>query len=480
MPGETENQFCLTRARHNTCPRAKSSCPLSVSVDLKTLPFCILLSVGFWFAPFTTGFAQSYTFTTLAGARGSPGTADGTNSDARFNYPSGLAVDSVGNVFVADTSSHTIRKLTPVGDNWVVSTVAGLAGTPDSADGTNSDARFNRPMAVALDNAGNLYVADRYNHTIRRIAPVGADWVVTTVAGLAGARDHDDGTNNAARFYSPGGIAVDGAGNLYVADTLNFTVRKIAPVGTNWVVSTIAGVATNYGLADGVGSAARFDYPYGITVDGATNLYVADWGNNAIRKVRPIGASWVVSTPAGSLASTFGSADGTNNSALFYQPMGIAVDQRGALYVADQYNHMIRKITPAGSDWVVSTIGGLARQSGTTNGTGSAARFNKPWGVAVGSAGNLFVADYSNQTIREGVPSSDAPPWLAISSATNQLVLSWPLSSVGFTLETSSGPFPGSSWNSLTNGVTILGNSFVLTNDLVGPVVFYRLRKPLF
>ena len=140
-------------------------------------------------------------------------------------------MDSAGNVYVADADNDTIRKVTPVGTNWVVTTLAGLAGNAGSADGTNSAARFYYPYGVAVDSAGNVYVADTDNDTIRKVTPVGTNWVVTTLAGLAGNAGSADGTGSAARFYCPGGVAVDSAGNVYVADTHNDTIRKVTPVG---------------------------------------------------------------------------------------------------------------------------------------------------------------------------------------------------------------------------------------------------------
>src|SRR5438093_609526 len=174
-----------------------------------------------------------YTFTTLAG-QASIGSADGTGSAARFNGPYGVATDSSGNVYVADTGNCTIRKITPAG---VVTTLAGLAGFTGSADGTGSAARFNGPSSVATDSSDNVYVADTFNHTIRKITPAG---VVTTLAGLAGSFGSADGTGSAARFYYPGGVATDSSGNVYVADTFHITIRKVTPAG---VVTTLAGVA---------------------------------------------------------------------------------------------------------------------------------------------------------------------------------------------------------------------------------------------
>ena len=323
--------------------------------------------------------------TTLAGQTGNPGSADGTGGSARFFYPQSVAVDSAGNVYVADTANYTIRKIAPSG---VVSTLAGQAGSSGSADGTGSAARFSFPNGVAVDNVGNVYVADSQNYTVRKITPAGA---VTTLAGLAGSSGSVNGTGNAARFIFPNGVAADGAGNVYVADAGDNTIRKITPAGA---VTTLAGLAGSSGSSDGTGAAARFFYPAGVTVDSAGSVYVADTSNNTIRKIASSGA---VSTLAG-LPGSSGSADGTGGAARFYQPFGVAVDNGGNVYVADYHNSTIRKITPAG---VVSTLAGLAGNPGSDDGTGSAARFGGPSGVAVDSAGNVYVADSSNQTIRK-------------------------------------------------------------------------------
>jgi hypothetical protein len=150
-------------------------------------------------------------------------------------------VDRAGEVYEAD--GQTIRKLTPVGTNWVVTTLAGLAGTRGGADGTGTNALFNVPNDVALDSEGNLYVPDYGASTIRRLTPVGTNWVVTTLAGLAGCPGSADGTGSAAQFAFPCSVAVDSSGNVYVADSRNNAIRKVTPVGTNWVVRTIAGSA---------------------------------------------------------------------------------------------------------------------------------------------------------------------------------------------------------------------------------------------
>ena len=292
-------------------------------------------------------YATPYTFTTLAGEAGN-GFVDGTGSAARFNGPAAVAVDSAGNVYVADSDNNAIRKVTAAG---VVTTLAGVAGAASGTnDGTGSAARFNGPAGVAVDNAGNVYVADRGNDTIRKVTAGG---VVTTLAGLAVLSGTNDGTGSAARFNQPYSVAVDGAGNVYVADTYNCTIRKVTAAG---VVTTLAGLAGNTSTNDGTGSAARFFQPHGVAADSAGNIYVADTYNCTIRKVTAAG---VVTTLAGS-AFYAGSADGTGNSAQFFFPEGVAVDSAGNVYVADTEMNTIRKVTEAG---VVTTVAGSAGDS---------------------------------------------------------------------------------------------------------------------
>jgi sugar lactone lactonase YvrE len=319
---------------------------------------------------------------TLAGAGG--GFADGIGSDARFRYPKGIASDVAGNLYVADSGNHRIRKLVFVTDPVMVSTLAG--GEKDFADGVGSDAKFRGPVDIAINAAGYLYVADFGNHRIRKISPAGE---VSTLAG--GGLGFADGIGSDAEFDSPSGIASDAAGNLYVADFGNHRIRKITPAGE---VSTLAG--GEEGFADGVGSDARFRRPLGIEIDAAGNLYVADFGNNRIRKITLSGE---VSTLAGGES---GFADGIGSDARFSGPSGIETDAAGNLYVADIGNNHIRKITPAGE---VSTLAG--GEKGFTDGIGNAARFYRPAGIASDAAGDLYVADTFNNRIRKITPAGE-------------------------------------------------------------------------
>lgn len=329
------------------------------------------------------------TVSILVGRLSNPGVSDGTGSAASFHYPSGIALDTSGTLFVADTENDTIRSVARGG---IATTLAGMPGRTGSADGTGAGARFDEPFATAVDVGGNVYVADAVAHAIRKINPEG---VVTTFAGSPGSFGSANGLGAAARFYSPVGVAVDGAGSVYVADSGNKIVRKISPEG---LVTTLAGTALAGGSTDGTGEAARFDEPYGIAVDSAGTVYVSDAAQNAIRKITSAG---VVTTLAGRAGSP-GSADGAGAAARFAVPYGVAVDPAGNVYVSDHGNHIVRKITPAG---VVTTLAGVPGNIGSADGAGAAARFKYPGHLAADARGNVFVADTDNQTVRQITPA---------------------------------------------------------------------------
>ena len=351
-------------------------------------------------------FAQIYNYSTIAGTPGTSGSMIGLGTIALFNNPTGVVADNSGNLYVVDFGNSTIDQIFPVSGNWFVTTIAGTAGTTGTNDDIGANALFDNPVGIAIDDSNNLYVADYGNSTIRQIISIGGvEWVVTTIAGTGGTTGSGDGFGYQALFDNPISVAVDSTGNVYVADYGNNTIREITPVESFWVVTTIAGKAGKSGSVNGTNSAARFNGPAGVAVDSAGNVYVADYGDDTIREITPVGTNWVVSTIAG-LAGKSGSADGTNSTARFHQPFGLSMDASNNLYVADSGNNTIRKITPVGTNWVVSTIGGLAGKSGSTDGTGSTAHFRRPDGVTTDSSGNVYVADTDNDTIRRGIPSA--------------------------------------------------------------------------
>ncbi|MDP1581119.1 MAG: immunoglobulin domain-containing protein, partial [Candidatus Didemnitutus sp.] len=329
---------------------------------------------------------------TLAGSAGSAGTTDGPAVNARFDGPFSLARDSQGNLYVADSLNHTIRRITPEG---VVSTFAGSPGQAGSTDGTGSAARFNTPTSVAVDVLGRVVVADFGNHTIRRITPEGD---VSTVAGSSGQTGSADGTGSAARFNGPlsvtTGPVVNGGGTIYVTDFNNHTVRRITTAN---VVTTLAGSAGQSGFADGTGSAARFNGPRGIAADASENLYLADFSNHTIRRITQAGE---VTTYAGFPGSA-GHTDAVGNSARFSSPAAVAVDSNGRLLVAELTNR-IRLID---GSRIVSTIAGTSA-AGSADGTGLTATFDGAIGIAVGPQGRFYVADYNSDTLRIATPSN--------------------------------------------------------------------------
>ncbi len=321
-------------------------------------------------------YATPYTFTTLI------------DFD---HFPGGVAVNAAGKVFAMESGTHIISKIGPDGGGSTMSMKAGnnLSGS----------------TFIAADAAGNLYTADT---KIRKISP---DGVVTVLAGNEAAIESGvsiDGVGSAAQFDYPQGIAVDQAGNVYIADALDNTVRKITPTG---VVTTLAGLAGKAGSADGLGSAARFNRPMGVAVDEAGNIYVADSHNYTIRKVTPAG---LVTTMAGK-AGEPGKVDGIGSAARFGRPqlgtggvdtvfpVGVAVDKAGNVYVADMGNGAVRKITSAG---VVTTLGGSRGELISVDGTGSAAQFSSPYGIAVDGAGTVYVTDFGGREVKKGVPAA--------------------------------------------------------------------------
>jgi sugar lactone lactonase YvrE len=340
---------------------------------------------------------------TLAGS-GIQGFADGTGTAAQFYKTEGVALDSLGNVYLADSYNNRIRKVTPSG---VVTTFAG-SGISGYADGTGTAAQFSYPQGVAVDSLGNVYVVDSIR--IRKVTPEG---LVSTLAGSTSG--YADGAGTVAKFNAPTGVAVDSLFNVYVVDSNR--IRKVTPAG---VVTTLAGTGIA-GYADGAGTVAKFNAPIGVAVDSSGNVYVVDKWNHRIRKVTRVGE---VTTLAGSGAA--GYADGAGATAKFNYPQGVAVDSSGILYVGDASNNRIRKVTPEG---LVSTLAGST--SGYADGAGATAKFNYPQGVAVDSSGNVYVADASNNRIRKvttvlGVWAFAAPSTVLNGGTSSQTVVFTP------------------------------------------------------
>ena len=327
--------------------------------------------------------------TTVAG-NGAPGFSGdgGAATAARLRFPTDVAADSAGNIYVADGDTDRIRKVTPEG---VISTVAGMSHMAGDGEGATAALLF-FPTGVSSGDRGNVYIADTFNHRIRKVAP---DGVISTVAG-AGEQGFggDGGPATEAQLSYPRDVLPDSAGNLYIADTSNNRIRKLSPDG---VISTVAGTGTEGFSGDsGPATAARLSFPRGLALDEAGNLYIADRWNHRIRKVAPDG---MISTVAGSGFSPFFRGNGIPaTQADLYFPDRVAVDADGSLYIADTFNERVRKVAP---DGMISTVAGTG-QSGFNGdgGPAAAARLNAPTGVAVDLAGNVYIADAHNSRIR--------------------------------------------------------------------------------
>lgn len=428
---------------------------------------CLLRMAAFaalFTAPAAVAQAQNagapLTVTTLAGQAGTRHSTNGTGNAARFSNPTGLVVLPGGDLVLADATNNIFRRITPAG---VVTYFSGrptdLEDRPinsGSTDGAAADARFNLGVVdgptgsynLAVDSAGNVYFADTLNNTIRRLTP---DGTASTIAGAAGQEGTADGTGSSARFFVPTGVAIDAAGNLYVADSGNYTIRKVTPGG---VVTTFAGVGRSPGSTDGTGAAARFREPTGIVADRNGNLFVTDTGNHTIRRITPAGAvtTFAGATGASTQGLGAGSSDGSGSFARFNSPTAITIDSAGTLYVADTGNHTIRRITAAGA---VTTVAGTAGITGPADGTGNAARFQEPRGVAVDASGSVYISDTGNHTIRRGIAATGSgAPTLQVQSQPQrqQITLG---STATFRIVASGSPAPAYQW--MRNGESIPG-----------------------
>ncbi len=418
----------------------------------------------------TLGVIPACSFITMAGLAGARGTNNGTGSVARFNLPKHVALDAKGNLYVTDFGNHTIRKVAPAG---IVSTFAGTPGVAGTNDGPASAALFNSPHGIALDKAGNVWVTDLSTNgfkggTIRKITP---DGIVTTIAGVQSVSGTNDGVGSDARFGSPWGITVDGAGDVFVSDATSDTIRELTSSdGTTWMVTTIAGMPGVVGFADGTNSDARFNTPDGLAVDGAGNIFVADEFNSRIRAIIPMDTNWVVTT----IWWTGNNGQG---------PSGVAVDSHDNVYVAGQNVPVIYKLTASGTNWLATKIAGVSSIGAISDGTGIAVRFSSPHGIAVDETGNVFVVD-AISNVRKGW-SSDASPATVLSPPLiggGQVQLNFVVTTGSPTnfalLQTGA---PGGAWSTNANALlttNIPGLYYQMTwPQANGSSEFYRLQQ---
>jgi len=317
-----------------------------------------------------------------SGTLGFGGDGTSTPLQMQMNSPTGLTVDSSGNLYVADSLNLRIRKIASSGG---VSTIAGNGVLSYSGDGGPAlSAQMNAPQAVAVDSAGNLYVADSGNNVVRKISK----GIITTIAGTGSAGSGgDNGAAATAQLNSPQGVAVDSAGNVYIADTINAKVRKVTPGGT---ISTVAGNGTpGFGGDGGAATSAQLYTPVGVAVDSAGNLYIADFGNGRIRKVS---AGGTITTVAGNGNQGYSGDGGPAANAQLAEPQGVAVDAAGNLYIADTGNSVVRLV----SNGLISTFAGNGYAGFAGDGAkATIAQLANPGAIAVDAGGNVFISDGS-------------------------------------------------------------------------------------
>lgn len=393
--------------------------------------------------------AKGQTVITVAGTTDEAGQEDGAPFSAKFNQPHGIAIDHNDNSIYIADRSNHVIR--KILPSGEVTTFAGT-GNIGSQDGVGTNASFYDPWDVTVDLNGNVYVADQKNNKIRKITPNG---LVTTLAGNGTFGFTDSPNGLAASFGNPSGVAVDKFGNVYVADHLNHLIRKISPAGA---VTTLAGsrvnAPNNQGRQDGFGSAATLYRPYGLTVAPNGNIYVADEWNYLIRKITPAGQ---VTTVAGS--GNVGSNDGSAMEASFNFPWDVSVDSLDNVFVADGFNHVIRKIDPSGQ---VTTYVGIAGTTGAIDGTAEQASFNAATGLAMNfNQNSLYITDSQNDLIRRIVPEVVPVPVPELTVDKNQICTG---DSLGFSVS----PSDFDSYNYYINGnlVETSGDAFLNVSDL--------------
>ena len=341
--------------------------------------------------------AGTGTMSTFAGtgAYGDSGDA-GPATAATLRAPNGVAVDTSGNVYIADTNNSRIRRVA-AGTN-IITTVAGNGSPGYSGDGAAATtASLNSPIGLALDSSGNLYVADWGNHRIRKVTA--ATGLISTVAGTGTAGYNGDGAATGAQLNYPADVAVDAAGNVYIADTNNLRIRKVA--ADTGVMATIVGTGTEGSTGEaGPSTSAQIGYVWGLLLDSSGNLYFSDLSNNRVRKVAA--SSGTLTTVAGSANMGFGGDGGAAPAGTLNAPRGIAVDSAGAVYVADAGNSRVRRVSaPSVTSLLMTTVAGTGTGGYNGDGTATSAQLNYPADVAVDAAGNVYIADTWNSRIRK-------------------------------------------------------------------------------
>ena len=318
----------------------------------------------------------------------------GPSTAASLRFPIGLALDAAGSLYVADSSNHRVRK---IGTDGIINTLAGSTSGFGGDGGPATTAKLTLPRGVAVDGLGNVYIADSDNHRIRRVSSTG---IITTVAGT-GTPDFsgDGGPALLATLYQPFAVAADTSGNLYIADTVNYRVRKVSALGT---ISTIAGNQFyKYGGDGGPATAASLNWPLGLAADSAGSLYIADTQNHRVRKVSRAG---IMTTVAGTGAPGYSGDGVAATTAKLRSPKGVALDAAGNLYICDSDNHRIRKV---GANGLISTVAGNGSAGYSGDGV-AATRTSLAWpnGIALDATGNLYIADFGNGRVRMVAPAS--------------------------------------------------------------------------